>query len=426
MDRVASVALLFLFLNVVTGLMSQQNTWLSSAVSLSKVLIAVPLYVLLIMLLKRGFFRISPVIRNRFLLPALGMLAIAVVHYMISDAPEYRLDVALKEIIRIIYCILLIVCVGLFRDVSHGRIWLLYGMALLGALIGGLSIHNAMTGTVENTGRYVGEILRAGSEVVDSNVLAGILNACSFLAVGLLLSIHRQRLKLLLLATILIAQAGRVMTFSTGGHVSFAISILVATYCYWQYLGYRLSRIALVLVSLALLVTVGLISSGMAEIIFYRLQMSDDYVYAASVGSRLVQYIAFWDLLWTHPLGLLTGFGSADFVIMLGVHFDLHNSYLRSLGTGGFVNFILFGMVWLGTLRAVYSSLIRKDESVAERTRTLWLFSALAGWTVQMLVLPADQNILTWFFIVAAVFFGCNVSGMNDSKKSGIRARRLS
>lgn len=404
MDRVIAVGLLLLFLDVVTGLSSQANTWVSSAVNLSKVATAVPLYVLVIMLFKRGNLRLSPAILYRFLLPALGILCIALIHFSLSAAPNDRLDVALKEIIRIVYCALLIASVGLVKDYRRGTLWLFYGMAVLGGIIGVLSVVDSFTGYSSNSGRYVDGILRAGSDVVDSNMLAGTLNACSFLAFGVFLTTQKKILRALLLVFIIIAQTGRIMTFSTGGYVSFAISILVAIYFYWRYLGYRLSRITIILVSLFIVASFALVSSGLANIIFYRLELSDKYVYASSIGSRLLQYKAFYHLLGEHPMGLLTGFGTADLVRDLGVNLDLHNSYLRSLGTGGIINFTLFLTLWWFSFKGLHASVRRKDALRMDKIRSIWALAAFTGWAVQMAVLPADESVLTWFFIAMSAF----------------------
>lgn len=355
--------------------------------------------------------------RRRLLLflAAATMALVYGVHVLVTP-PGFDLTAARSEVFRLITYALVILFMGNASLSPTGLRFLLVLTSLFGAVAASFAVLHSYTGTAERSGYQVGDLLRAGTGLVDANVLGGfiVVAAIAALALSASASGYKRYLYFLVFAG---CSVGRFWTFSSGSLIGEAIALVAFLFFYMRYIrAPKISHVSAVLT----LMGIGfyyMYSTGLYETFFYRLMLSDDYVYHASIGSRMAQYEGAWHSVYKDPSLILSGVGAARVGYMNGTGFDFHNALLRPWVVGGVFAFIAYAFANWIVVHAIMCW-IRQRTLASERVLGVGLLSAYCGWTVQSLTLPADTTTVQWFLIcaIAALAFGRQVKTADNMR----------
>lgn len=322
------------------------------------------------------------------------------IHFFLSKSHiEHFNTYAMSELIVLAYMIILFTVASLMNFEFNDYRFLLWGFAICGIVLGFQSMwYSVSVVPTSFLDRYVGEFLRAGTEATDPNLVSAVLNICSMAGIGLYLIGKNIIGKIFSIFAFLISQAGRFLTFSTGGFLSILISLTILFLLLKGNVRRAMFRFIIIILIIS---SVLIISSGMADILFYRITFLDEATAQSSVYSRLEQHSEFLRLMGERPLMLLFGVGSARLPELLGLNITLHNSYLRPLAIGGIISFGAFVFLYWLCLRNFQKSL-RYTLNPKMKFIIAPLFAAFIGWSFQAATLPADSSGVNIFFFVIA------------------------
>ncbi|MFW9879127.1 MAG: O-antigen ligase family protein [Candidatus Thorarchaeota archaeon] len=391
----------------------------SGLISLDKLI--KPLLIFLIVIVLLSAKRPISIDKNivLYILPSFIFLFILSAHYFYSNGHDPANTMrAFKEIIRLAsFLSILIICSTVTLSFSDLR-FMTYMIALLGIPLGISSLIDSLTRSTIKTWKYVEGYLRAGTEIVDPNALAAVLNISSLCALSCFLIVRRYKFKLLLLLAFVVGQAGRFATFSTGSFISIILSLLIFSFFIGRYQKKLFINLFLVIIVIMLIFSIILMSTDLTKTIFYRVLLSDEIVYKATVGNRVDQYMSLIKIAINEPYTLIFGTGTVLSTEILDTKVDFHNSYIRPLLVAGVLGFISIIWIWLITLIRMYRAIKIPHLSDNDLIILIAFFSGFVGWSFQAATLPSDTSVIHWFFIILGYQVG--LSRINTSKYPGI------
>jgi hypothetical protein len=319
------------------------------------------------------------------------------IHFLISGRSNFQLHntVAVKELVLFLSVIFIFIIVSMSKFTNINFYFLNQFIFLFGFILSIFSIWFSITYMPEKyVNMFVGDIIRAGTEVTDPNLLGAILNIFSLASIGSFLISKSLIIKSFSLLSFLTSQAGRTLTFSNGALLSIVISLFILVVLLDRKNRKKIIILTTIIVTTFLIVVYVF---DLFDIIFYRLMLSDESVKQSSVYSRVDQYISFWSLINENPYVLLYGVGSARLPDLLGLPVTLHNSFLRPLAIGGILSFLGYiGLCWLTYKNFKYSLTHCNDEKL--KLIIIVLFSGFIGWLFQSLTVPFDASGVNLFF----------------------------
>ncbi len=407
MNKLIPLLLILLFSPFILGFSTGLNLKFTGHIFIMNQLRFVLIYAALIMLLYNLRHKTLPSGLWIYLLPSLLMLSIMLLHYLYSDASGRHTIRAEKELLRVtaLVIILMVCATKTFKSIDF-RI-LIVGFTLLGCIIGLQSIWNSFSGISSFQHHYVKGYLRAGMYIIDSNSLGAFMNTVSFFALAGLFTYKGQHNKILFFIAFILIQTGRAFTFSNGSLLNFIVSIAVATYLVWRYYRDQFRRFFSILGMLIVTMLSLTIFTRMFETFLYRVRLSDSFVYKASISSRIGQHLDYFRLIYDEPLRIFIGFGTSGLPHKLSGGLDLHNSFVRSLATGGIITFLCFMLLYYLSIRNFLIAISHSDYK--DRMLPIMLLSSFIGWAFQAATLPADTSLIQWFYFIVALLLATNV-----------------
>ena len=218
------------------------------------------------------------------------------------------------------------------------------------------------------------ESQRLGSGFVDSNYLGATLTLGLIYPASIFSRSSFFQKFLLILAGMSIFYA-IILTGSNGALLNIGIVVL--------FLNIRASFASLIKIfGIVLFLVAGLfVASATSELRILALLSGESSAVNESVGSRLSQYINFFE---TFGQNLLTGIGSQRIPEVIGR--EMHNSILRPALSGGLIALLS----WLIILRNF-------SQILLERRVGRLLGAFYGGWLVQSLTLPQETLTIFWF-----------------------------
>ena len=218
------------------------------------------------------------------------------------------------------------------------------------------------------------ESQRLGSGFVDSNYLGATLTLGLIYPASIFSRSSFFQKFLLILAGMSIFYA-IILTGSNGALLNIGIVVL--------FLNIRASFASLIKIfGIVLFLVAGLfVASATSELRILALLSGESSAVNESVGSRLSQYINFFE---TFGQNLLTGIGSQRIPEVIGQ--EMHNSILRPALSGGLIALLS----WLIILRNF-------SQILLERRVGRLLGAFYGGWLVQSLTLPQETLTIFWF-----------------------------
>lgn len=338
------------------------------------------------------------------------------IHFFFSKSNiELFNNYAVNELVVFAFMIMIFTISAIFNFKFNDYHFLVWSFAIFGIALSLQAIWYSISVTPTRLiDRYVGEFLRAGTEATDPNLVSAILNICSMAAIGSYLIGKNIVGKALSIFAFLISQAGRALTFSTGGFFSLLFSLIILS----MFLKGNNRKSLFGFIIIILIVSCGIIISlGIADILFYRILFSDESVMQSSIYSRVDQYREFLRLIEENPLILLHGTGSARLPELLGLNITLHNSYLRPLAVGGVISFMAFIFLYWQCIKNFQNSL-RYIHEPKMKLIIITVFAAFIGWSFQAATLPADASGINLFFFSIAYALKKSVRREYESNKS--------
>jgi len=388
------IAILILFLLMpFLGFLIRMTT-LETADLISKITKTLLVYIISLLVVAK--YRLIDKECNKYLGITLFLAIPYLIHFFFSKSNTELFNIfAMNELIVLLYMIIIFIISSMLAFKANDYYFLIWSFVIYGIALAVLSIWFSIS--IKPTKyfyMYVGKFLRAGTGITDSNMLAAILNICSIAAITVYLIEKNILKKFFSLLAFFISQAGRFLTFSTGGFFSIIISLIVLfLFLKGKDKGKMTKFILIVLVIASAII----MTSGMGEILFYRLKLSDEAVKQSSVYSRLEQHTEFIRIVKQNPLILVYGVGSARLPELLGLNITLHNSYLRPLAIGGISSFVaIILLYWLSFKNFQISFKYSTDSKT--RIVTASFFAAFIGWLFQLATLPADVSGVNLFF----------------------------
>lgn len=352
-----------------------------------------------------------------YILPGTFILFYLLVNHLVSDyADDFITFQARKEIVRLaIVLVVFGLCVAVSSDTSDYRLFV-YAFGILGLLLAILVIHHSLTGEIEESWEYVGSYLRAGSKTTDANYLGAILNMVSVaVLIGCLIQ-NRLLSKIFFLSILVITQAARFATFSTGSILSFVITVIAAICLLKKYRTEMLKPFVKIVLFVIFLFIVLIWRTGLLTTVFYRVLLSDDTVKASSIYSRLNQYKQYIDFVKEEPLKLIFGIGTTNVPTLLGTGGHLHNSYLRPLAVGGIGTFVCFLFLWWHCLKDFVFSIKTSQTNEVHQIVSIFFFAGFIGWSFQAATIAADTSTIQWFFFMLAYILRRSASTLPTSR----------
>lgn len=314
---------------------------------------------------------------------------------------------SVKELFRLLlFMVSLLLLPILVSKIGKIKDKYLYLLILYGLVLSVASIYNSFYGYAENLGRYVGSLVRAGADVFDSNLLSAILNIFTAMGIGMLILRCKKNLALVL---IVLSFIGRSLTFSTSGWIGFAILIICSLivlkskfYQNYKIINAKFIFGATLISAISFLL---ILNFNLADIIFYRLNLSDEYVQEASVGSRVRQYENTINYIYNDFTALFSGVGISAIPSVTGTGYDMHNSILRALLSGGFVALISFMALQVMLFLIMFKCVnIDRFESKFDSLLAWTFITTYPAWFVQMQTLPADSSAIMLIYIVLGFY----------------------
>lgn len=401
MAKLVVILLLSFFLPFLIGLLSQSNMVDRAVFSIDKVLKLLLIYLLLIIALKSRFM----IPRHFLKYPGLALvyLFILFAHYSFTDGNPSTMLHARTEVIRLTGFIIIFFMCAMTKFDSGSLRLLLRCLGVFGFFLGFSMIWHSLAGEAAQSQVYYAygqSFRRGGTGIVAAPYFAALANITSMAAIAGFLVERKWLYKTFFLLTFAVSQSGRFLTFSSGGLISFVLSMVAALFLLNRYdkKTYRIFlKVSLAMVSIF---SVVILTTELKDILFYRLLLSDEHVMTASIYSRLDQYMGLWEVFRASPWKVLYGIGTAEQNSLLGT--ELHNTYLRPLavaGIGGFLAFIT--LYWLAFKN--FNHAIKQGENDRIHFLTsLFFFAGFIGFSFQAAFSPADTSVITWFFFMTA------------------------
>jgi hypothetical protein len=337
-----------------------------------------------------------------YLVPASLFFLVIFVHFVLTLSIP-NVDPGAKEIVRYFAFIIILIACSMVKLKTVDYLFLFRLLALIGVPLALFAIQQGFFGAdVGKSWKYIGGVLRAGTDIVDANSLGAVLNIMSLSALGCYLVAKGVLEKMLFFIAFLVEQAARFTTFSSGSFISFVLSILVLLYFMRKYDKKMFKQYIVVVWVGAAVMFGGMLYYGLIETAFYRLTLSDDNVYEASVGSRWGQYVDLVKIITEEPQVFLVGVGPALIKYKMSNGLDFHNSYIRSLLSAGIIGFVCFMYLWWRSMRNYLQAIgyaYQKNESAV---LYVILCSMFIGWSFQSATVPADTSVVFWFYLILA------------------------
>jgi hypothetical protein len=395
-SRINAILLVVIFLPYIFGFAAHTNIVQSGLVSADKAVRLVILYFSLIVLLMNLRQASIPRGLGIYFWPAMLIFMAQLYHYLMFDGSEGVAFLMEKETYRIaaLIVIFLLCAIGGLKKPDYRL--LAVSLTAMGAVTGALAIRHSLIGESERSMRFVANFLRSGTEIMDTNILGAFLNMTSMVAIAGFMTAQR-RWKLAFLAALLLSQAGRFFTFSTGSFYSMVLSFFVAAILLWKYDRPSFRQFLMLSLVVVAIFSVVIFATGTFETFFYRIKISDEYVWRSSIYSRMIQYEDYARLVSNDPARVLYGFGGS-WLQYSNNGLAFHNSYLRPLVNGGLPALAGFLFLWFLTLRN-YMRAIRNSGNKMLAVSIL-MFAAFMGWSFQAATLPADASVIQWFFFI--------------------------
>lgn len=406
METLFNIMLLSLFIPFLVGL-SGSNLFMSGLMSFDKIALVIILYSLMTVMLlrKKSTFYINLSVLN-YILPSLFFFFILLFHYIFTEkaSPDEFLS-AKKEIARFAFFIVLLCFSSLLRMKLKNFYSLICQFALFGIPLGLMTIYSAVIGSSTRRDMIVGEFVRAGGDLTSTNNLAAVLNITTLCAISALLIAKKPYHKVVWFIAALVSQGGRFLTFSNGSVVGLLVSVFFVLILSWKYDHKMYAKVQAFIILFIAGLSLIIIFSGKASVLFARLMETDDTGTLVSVSSRLSQYEGLWNLIINEPDALVLGVGTAKVRSALKTKVTLHNAYLLPLVSAGVVGFVAFLSLWWlafrNFLNAVRASRGCKDGMAI----TIFIFSAFLGYSVQILTVPYSLSVSTLFFFLLSFSF---------------------
>ena len=402
MAKLVVILLLSFFLPYLIGLLSESRMGERGAFSIDKVQKLLLIYLLVIIALKSRFM--IPRHFLKYLGLALVYLFILFTHYLFTDGNPSIMLHARNEVIRLTGFIIIFFMCAITKFDSGSLRFLLRCLGVFGFFLGFSMIRHSLAGEVGQSQVYYAygqSFLRGGTGVISPPYFAAIANIASVAAIAGFLVERKWLYKTFFLLTFAVSQSGRFLTFSSGGLISFVLSMVAVLFLLNRYdkKTYRVFlKVSLAMVSIF---SVVILTTELKDILFYRLLLSDEHVMRSSVYSRLDQYMGLWEIFRASPWKVLYGIGTAELKSSLGM--ELHNAYLRPLavaGIGGFLAFIT--LYWLAFKNFNHAIKQGGDDRIHFLT-SLFFFAGFIGWSFQAAFSgAADTTAITWFFFMTA------------------------
>jgi len=401
MNAMCTLLLLSLFSAYAVGLLTGSNMWDSQFASLDKVIKLAAIAAAGAYLFGR---RNAPRIpRDLWLYMCAGLFIFAgfLLQYLGFEQQDGRILFQVeKELIRLATILaLFFLCVAVARDCRNYSVFL-YSFSAFGLVIALLAINSALAGETDQAWDYVDDYLRAGSGTTDANYIGAVLNIGSLAAIASLLVEKSRLLSVFLFVGVLVMQAGRFATFSSGSAVSMVVTVGVVTYLLFK--QHRIEAVRKLWIALAVMAAVLAVvieGAGLWDTVFYRLQLSDETVKLSSIDSRLGQYEQYLGYVKEDPGYLFFGIGITN-AYSLSTGKQLHNSFLRPLAVAGFVPFFCFILLWWRCVRDFQRAIAASGRHSDLQLVAVVFFSSFIGWSVQAATLPADTSTVQWFFFI--------------------------
>lgn len=397
MIRKLTILILFLFLPFLGFLL--RLTGEETADVVSKVIKIFLVYLIVIIVLSYKKFNLVKDIKKYFTVLILFSVPY-LFHFIFSKSNIEKFNTyAFNELVVIFYFFIGIIITSIIFFYISDYLFLIWIMSFVGIILSMQSIWFALNYTPERYVQlFVLDVLRAGAEVTDPNLLRAVLNIFSISSLTIYFLYKSLFIKLFAFLTFLLIQAGGMLTFSNAGFLSIVISLFTLYFL----IGLENRKKYVLLVSLILFFAlISIVISGAGDILFYRLKLSDQATLQSSIYSRIAQYEAFLDLIKNKPAVVLTGVGSAMLPEKLGIELTLHNSLLRPLAIGGILSFI--GYLYLFYLTfSNFRKAIKYISNDKLKTISIFFFAGFLGWTFQSLTLPFECSGVNIFFFTIA------------------------
>jgi hypothetical protein len=335
-----------------------------------------------------------------FLVPALVMLAVLLIHYLVSPGTGAFLVKAKKELVRLSALIFYMVAVAYYSRSRVNWYFLVRALVVMGLVLAPLAIHHAFTGETASMDQTVGKYLRAGFGIVGTAPLAAVLNLCSLAGLAIFFLEGKKPLSWAGLVAVAVMQYARMLTFSTAGYISIAVSVAVILFLFWRKVPELFLRATVISFMGVLVMSLYFFMTPSGKTVSHRLRMADDQVKAVSIDTRVNQAQGYLEEVKREPVKLLTGFGTGKLPEIMPNNEDPHNAFIRSLAVGGVVQLAAFSTLCFLALASFWRSVSSPDRQ--HRILAIVFLAATAGRLVQSLTTPHDLHISLWcFFLVA-------------------------
>ncbi len=416
MNKIVTILLLSLFSVYFTGLLTGSNMGESRLLSIDKIFkLAAFALAFMILLFQRKKLNIPRDIWI-YILAGTFILFSFLINYLVSAYPDdFIAFQAKKDIIRLaIILLVFVLCAAVSSDTSDYRPFV-YAFAILGLLLGILTIYNSFTGKFGESWHYVDGYLRAGAKTTDSNLLGAVLNIASVaVLIGCLIQ-NNLLSKIFFLSLLIIIQAARFATFSTGSLLSLVITVIAAMCLLKKYHAEMLKPFLKIVLFVIFVFIIMILRTGLSNTVFYRVLLSDDVVKGSSIDSRVGQYKEYIEYIKEKPANLILGIGSVNARTM-STGGQIHNSYLRPLVEGGIVAFGCFLFLWWRCLKDFFFSIKTSQTNEVHHIVSIFFFASFIGWSFQAGTVPSDISTIQWFFFILAYMLRHSASTLPTSR----------
>lgn len=407
--------LIFLLLPMLSGIVFQYDLRNSGLLSLDKIFrMCVIFFGSFVVLSDIVFKRVyDKFFCGYFLIPVSVFFISYFSQYIISDFGSiYQIDSS-KETLRIFFILIfLLLASRLAVKREFNLIFFLVCVALIGFVSSIFAVYYSCFASISQNWRMVAGFVRAGDVVTDSNLIGAYLVMCSIVSIGcyLYFDLHKSRAKYFFVISFLASFIARVFTFSNGSLVNLFVSFICFFVLYYKFISRKIIKVVPYIFIFLFLMIGWLFYSGYWEIIFHRAYLGNAYARYESLGSRLEQYLDIITYFSKEPFSIFLGIGVSGMRDAIYSHAPVHNSFLKVFTVGGIPALLSYIYIIMRTYRIFF--FVMSSSDCLLKIFSLVFISSFTGWLVQSQTLPADTEMLNWFYIsIAVVLYG-------NSKKS--------
>jgi O-Antigen ligase len=406
-ENIGTLLIISLFGGFVAGVSLRYDMADTGILSIDKILKVAFIYLgIIIFLLNCRKGTIAKEIKF-FIIPSIIIILILGIHTILDVALISSGNFNLKEIIRVSGFISILFLVSIFSwRFGINLKFFVRSLAVLGFITGICCIVYSQHVHIQQSWRMVGNYVRAGDQSVDPNSLAAFMNFATFITLAGFFLVENGMEKILFCLSLTIAQVGRLFTFSNGGHLNFAISMFTLLIILRRRNHKIFIRLMFMCLIIGIIFTSVVITFNKYDVLFHRLNFSDQNVANASVYSRLEQYKFFFQYYYKNPQDLLIGTGNYEFSQKTPNGLEIHNSQMRSFSGTGVLGFSAY--LFLIMLSFYCLNRVLRSENNDLSLMAIFLIASFTGWLFHSATIPGDTSIMQWSYIIisAQLFFG--------------------